>query len=60
MVAQELGIKIISRTEDVIFLDKSFGDCNKVKKATVVTVSYEGLDDEEEVKTVFNQNENNK
>ena len=44
------------------FLQKSYGDYSKVENPFLVTMSYEGLDDEEELKTVSiisNNNENN-
>ena len=41
------------------FLNKSHGNWTKVEKATVVPVSYEGSDDEEEVEMVSAHNENN-
>ena len=44
--------------QDVIFLQKSYGEYNKVEKPVFVTMTYEGSDDEEELKTVpiFNSN----
>ena len=39
-------------TRDVIFLQKSYGEYTKVEKPAVLTMSYEGLDEEEEPKMV--------
>ena len=52
--------KIIS-TRDMTFLQKSYGEYSKVKKPVLVTMSYEGLDEEEELKMVpiINNNNNN-
>ena len=43
------------------FLQKSYNEYNKVEKSTLVTTSYEGSDDEEELEAVsiINQNNNN-
>ena len=38
-------------TQDVTFLQKSYGKYTKIEKPVLVTMSYEGLDDEEELKT---------
>ena len=42
------------------FLQKSYGDCSKVEKPDLVTKSYEGLCDEEELELVpiINNNDN--
>ena len=42
--------------KDVTFLDKSFGELNKIENLTEVLVSYEGSDDEE-VKVILGNNE---
>ena len=34
---------------DVTFLQKSYGEHSKVEKSVLLTTSYEGLDDEEEL-----------
>ena len=39
-------------TRDVTFLQKSYGKFSKVEKPVLVITSYEGLDDEEELKMV--------
>ena len=51
--------KTIVLTKDVTFLQKSYGDYSKVKKP-VLTMSGEGSDDDEELKTVPVINQNNK
>ena len=45
--------------KDVIFLQKSWKDYIKVKKPVLVTMSYEGLNDEEELETVPIINQDN-
>ena len=45
--------KIKKITKDMTFLEKSYGDWIKVEIPTVVPVSYEGSDEEEEVKLVW-------
>ena len=49
-------------THDMTFLKKSYSQYSKVEKLLFITMSYEGLDDEEELKIVpiFSQNNNNK
>ena len=44
--------KKIILTRDLSFLQKSYRDYNKVKNPVLVTMSYEGMDDEEELKMV--------
>ena len=39
-------------TQDVTFLQKSYGEYTKFDKPVVVTMSYEGLHEEEELETV--------
>ena len=39
-------------TRDVIFLQKSYGEYTKVEKPSVLTMSYEGSDEEEEPEMV--------
>ena len=39
-------------TQDMTFLQKSYGEYTKVDKPVVVTMSYEGSDNEEELKIV--------
>ena len=48
-------------TQDMNFLQKSYGEYSKVEKPVLVTMSYEGLDDEEELETVpiVSKNNNN-
>ena len=41
------------------FLEKSYDAWIKVEKSTIIPVSYQGLDDYEEVKIVLIDNENN-
>ena len=41
------------------FLDKLFGKWNKVEKPTLVSMSFEGSDDDEEIETVLSHTENN-
>ena len=47
-------------TQDVTFLQKSYGEYTRADKPVVVTTSYQGLDEEEELKTIpiFNNNNN--
>ena len=45
--------------KDVTFLDKFYGEWNKVEKATVVSMSYQGLDDDKEVETVLGNKDTN-
>ena len=50
----------ISPTKDVNFLQRPFGEWNKVEKLTVAPMSYEGLDEEEvEVDLGNDKNTNN-
>ena len=53
--------KKIILIRDMTFLQKSYSEYSKVEKPVLVTISYEGLDDEEELKQVpiVNQNNNN-
>ena len=46
-------------TQGVTFLQKSYGEYTKVKKPALVTMSYEGQDNEEELKMVPVINNNN-
>ena len=46
-------------TGEVTFLQKSYSEYNKVEKPVVLTTSYEGSDEEEELKTVPVVNNNN-
>ena len=43
------------------FLQKSYGQYSKVKKPVLVTTSYEGLDEDEELQTdpIISSNNNN-
>ena len=41
------------------FLQKLYGEFSKVEKSVVLNMSYEGSDDEEELKTVPVDNKNN-
>ena len=43
---------MIILTWDVTFLQKSYGEYTKVEKSVLVTMSYEGSNDEEEHKTI--------
>ena len=52
--------KKIILTQDVTFLQNSYGECTKVEKPAVLTVSYEGQDEEEELEIVPIENNNNK
>ena len=47
-------------TQNVTFLQKSYGDFNNVENHALVTISYEGLDDEEELEmvTIISENKN--
>ena len=51
--------KKIILTQDVTFLQKFYIEYTKVEKPVLVTMSYEGLNDEEELKMVSIVNENN-
>ena len=51
-------IKRIILTCNVTFLNKSYGEYNKVEKPTILKTSYEGSDEEEEFETV-SKNDNN-
>ena len=44
--------KKIILTWDVTFLQKSYGEYTKIEKPVLVTTSYEGSDEEEELETV--------
>ena len=44
--------KKIILTKDVTFLQKSYRDYSKVEKPVLVTTSYEGYNEEEELETV--------
>ena len=46
-------------TRDVTFLQKSYGECSKVKKPAVLNTRYEGSNEEEELTTVPVENNNN-
>ena len=48
-------------TKDMIFLQMSYGDWNKIENPVVVPKSYEGSDNDEELETVpvINKNDNN-
>ena len=46
-------------TRDVTFLQESYGEYTQVEKPMVVTTSYDGLDEEEELETVSIVNNNN-
>ena len=46
-------------TRDMTFLQKSYGEYTKVEKPAVLTMSYEGLDEDEELETVPVENNNN-
>ena len=50
---------MIILTKDVTFLQKTYGQYAKVEKPVLVPMSYEGLDDEEEIETVPAVNNNN-
>ena len=38
----------LSLTKDLTFLDKSYGEWHKVENQAVVSMSYEGLEDDED------------
>ena len=50
--------KRIILTRDVTFLNKSYGEYNKVEKPVILRTSYEGSDEEEEFKIVSENNNN--
>ena len=50
--------KRIILTWDVTFLNKSYGDYNKVEKPVILTMRYVGSDKEEEFEIVSNNNNN--
>ena len=52
--------KRIILTRDVTFLNKSYSEYNRVGKPTILNISYEGSDDEEELKLVPIENKNNR
>ena len=51
--------KKIILTRDVTFLQKSYGEYTKVEKSILLTISYEGLDSEEELEPIPIVNNNN-
>ena len=51
--------KKIILTQDVTFLQKSYSEYIMVEEFVLVTMNYEGLDDEEEFKMVSIDNNNN-
>ena len=51
--------KWIILTQDVTFLQKSYGEYSKVEKPVILNKSYEGSNDEEELKKVYIDNKNN-
>ena len=51
--------KKIILTQDVTFLQKSYGEYTKVEKPAFLTMCYEGSDDQEELETVPVENNNN-
>ena len=51
--------KKIILTREVTFLQKSYKDYSKDEKPVLVMISYEGLDDEEELEMVLLVNQNN-
>ena len=50
--------KRIVLTKDMMFLQKSYWDYNKIQKPILVNTSYEGSDDEEKVKVVLKNYQN--